>query len=726
MVLGVLWTLGLNGLLGIGAYLVAREGFRQPSGSPRALAAVVIGWAWLTIGMQLLGTFGWMSRGPLLAWVGGLVVAGAVCRTLSGGGRLEDSTSTKVEAASWSEIGAIGLILWVSALLGGPSLFRALKVVSDGPIYHLYFAARWWKAGRLNLVAAPFGENAATYFPAGGDLWFSWLMIGWEGDLLAKVGQVPFFVLAGFTVVALARRLGAGRAASVVAATWYLASSPLILFAFEPNVDMIFNAGYLLSVHFFIRFALGDGGIESLVLGGLASGLALGTKAPAVVFVPPLIVLAMAAAVWRGGPFSKNLGGVILAGVIPFTVAGFWYARSAFLTGNLLYPFHLDVFGRVWLAGWYGPDVMRSSPYYLPRSLWGAFGDIVLAVLDPRLAPFWLAALLGAWRLGAVSRGAGDRCVWLLSGLAIMNVALYWLVIPYRTQQRFFLQALGLAAIPLARLFDRALWVRAGGVGLLAIHLLTRQSWPLEPGTMPWDLSKLIPNDIPGLIFLSGPPSALIMALVIGVCSFAMAWASLRLSRGWKNRGIALVSAAGYFGLTGMAAYPWDADARQRFYPVFPEYYRGWLAFDARCGPKGARVAYAGTDLPYYLMGVGLRNDVRYVNVDRHTDWLLHDYQRDAIDSGVGPRTWNHPRPGWDRVHPDYDSWLANLRSQGIQLLVVTRANPTEGPHNIADPYGFPIERGWADGHPESFEVLYGEREGDPQFRLYRLKPAQS
>ena len=45
------------------------------------------------------------------------------------------------------------------------SLLLAVKVVSDGPIYHLYFAARWWKAGRLILVAAPFGENAATYFP---------------------------------------------------------------------------------------------------------------------------------------------------------------------------------------------------------------------------------------------------------------------------------------------------------------------------------------------------------------------------------------------------------------------------------------------------------------------------------------------------------------------------------------------------------------------------------
>ena len=133
-------------------------------------------------------------------------------------------------------------------------------------------------------------------------------------------------------------------------------------------------------------------------------------------------------------------------------------------------------------------------------------------------------------------------------------------------------------------------------------------------------------------------------------------------------------------------------------------------------------MAYAGTDLPFYLMGVGLRNEVRYVNVDAHPSWLLHDYQRHALASGNGPGTWPNPRPGWDRIHPDYESWLSNLRAQSIQLLVVTRANPSEGPHNIADRSGFPIERVWADRHPESFEMLYGEAENDPQFRLYRLK----
>jgi hypothetical protein len=176
-------------------------------------------------------------------------------------------------------------------------------------------------------------------------------------------------------------------------------------------------------------------------------------------------------------------------------------------------------------------------------------------------------------------------------------------------------------------------------------------------------------------------------------------------------------------GVLGLGLGSSAFDSRLRFYPAsFPDFYVGWLNFDTRSGPGGSRVAYAGTNLPYYLLGSGLRNEVRYVNIDRHRDWLLHDYHREARAHGQG--TWPNSRPGWDRIRPDYQAWLSNLDSEGIQLLVVTRVNPAEGSHNVADPEGFPIERLWADSHPERFEPLYGEREHDPWFRLYRVRRA--
>jgi hypothetical protein len=135
-------------------------------------------------------------------------------------------------------------------------------------------------------------------------------------------------------------------------------------------------------------------------------------------------------------------------------------------------------------------------------------------------------------------------------------------------------------------------------------------------------------------------------------------------------------------------------------------------------------VAYAGTNIPYYLMARGLRNEVRYINIDRHRDWLLHDYHRAALARGHGH--WANARPGWDRMQPDFQAWLDNLDAEGIELLVVTRANPGEGAHNVADVDNFPIERGWADSHPERFEILYGRQENDPWFRLYRVRRSKA
>ncbi len=165
----------------------------------------------------------------------------------------DPSPTMKTEPLAWDAMLSLALLLSVALVLGMRSLVLGVKVVSDGPIYHLYFAARWWKAGRLFLVASPFGENAATYFPANGDLWFAWLMASWGGELLAKVGQAPFLVLASMAAYGCSRRLGAERSASIVATCWFASCTPLLIFSFEPNVDTIFVAGYCLAAYFFCR-----------------------------------------------------------------------------------------------------------------------------------------------------------------------------------------------------------------------------------------------------------------------------------------------------------------------------------------------------------------------------------------------------------------------------------------------------------------------------------------
>src|SRR5208337_880036 len=206
----IIW-LGLvaNGLLISGAWWLAGAGFRQARTLDRVLACSVLSFTWCLLGLEGLGTAGLLAIGPLVVWMGLLCAAGLVVRWLRPVPAIGPvAEETNPEPWQWETLLALTFVLWVSVEMAMQSLLLPVKVVSDGPIYHLYFGVRWWKAGRLFLVATPFGENAATYFPANGDVWFTWLMVAWGGDRLARIGQVPFLLLAAIAVFRIGRMLG--------------------------------------------------------------------------------------------------------------------------------------------------------------------------------------------------------------------------------------------------------------------------------------------------------------------------------------------------------------------------------------------------------------------------------------------------------------------------------------------------------------------------------------
>ena len=746
-----LWAFALNGAVFSGGYLWSRYAFRQPRGWPRMLATALLGWIAIELGMQVLGSCGWLRPLPLLLWSSAFAAVGWGFHRKAKGdptaANFATEPKTLCEPLSWDAVIVVGLTLVAAMTMGMTSLLGPVKVMSDGPIYHLPFAVQWWRAGELFLVPAPFGESAATYFPASGELWFCWLLCGWGDDALAKIGQAPFWIVSTAACYALARRCGANRSASAIGACWFATSAPLLIFTFEPNVDSLFIAGYLVSCYFLAHYLLGDDDWPSLVLAGLAAGWGWSCKATGLAFTPPLLLLgAIAVVSARGGgsdgerSWPRRLRDVALFWGSALIPLAYWFGRNAWLTGNPLYPTHLKIGGWTLLSGWYDREAMQRSHFYIPVERWEALVDTLLAVIDPRLALFWLPALL--WALvrkpdlkNPAARAAAIAC----AALALLNIAIYWLAIPYRTQQRFMIQALGLAAIPLSLTLDSARWLRVGAAILLAIHLLTPQPWPFGPSNdrIPWDLAPEIPNATPALIQpLSRAPSlamisrekptppswpalGVTIALAIGLIhSLNRIQAPTR--RRWLRSsawGSALALWVGYF------LHPGGESPRLRFYPIFPDYAAGWLALDHRTATASEtpQIAYSGTNIPYYLFGPGLRRDVRYINIDEHRDWRMHQYRAQAIRQGQSP-TWPDPRPGWDRAEANYEAWIANLRAEKIKYLVVTRANPDEGRHNPHDAQGFPIEREWAESHPEAFAPIYGVLENEREMRIYALK----
>ena len=98
-------------------------------------------------------------------------------------------------------------------------------------------------------------------------------------------------------------------------------------------------------------------------------------------------------------------------------------AATCWLTGNPLYPLHLQVVrrhvsARLVRAGRHAV----TAPITSRSPTGGPWSTSLMAVLDPRLVPFWLAAVLGSWAIGKRSDSRRWAAwIWAFSRCGLVN-----------------------------------------------------------------------------------------------------------------------------------------------------------------------------------------------------------------------------------------------------------------------------------------------------------------
>ncbi len=149
----------------------------------------------------------------------------------------------------------------------------------------------------LSIVATPFSDEAQAYAPANGELFFLWLMAPFHGDLAARVGQLPFYLLSGVALYALARRIGATPAHAIYAPALFFLSRPIVEQAAGADVDLICWSMFLTSILHRpcppltrTRDAIGFSGAS-------ASGCTGGSKYVSLIYTPVFLLLPL-----LGGP----------------------------------------------------------------------------------------------------------------------------------------------------------------------------------------------------------------------------------------------------------------------------------------------------------------------------------------------------------------------------------------------------------------------------------------
>jgi hypothetical protein len=190
-----------------------------------------------------------------------------------------------VDAALLASIAAILAILAFVASLSPPNSADAMAYHLPRVIYWVeQHSIRFFPTPYLNqIMLQPFAEYFMlhSYVISGGDRFVN--LVQWFGCATSVV-----------TVSLLARHFGAGRRGQILAALFCVTLPNGILQASGAKNDYLMAAWLAAAVWFLMR----SDSVADAVLAGLALGLAIGTKATAYLYAPPLL-LAVLISAWQ-------------------------------------------------------------------------------------------------------------------------------------------------------------------------------------------------------------------------------------------------------------------------------------------------------------------------------------------------------------------------------------------------------------------------------------------
>jgi hypothetical protein len=693
------WSLGACAIAA--AVRIGRRFFRGDGAAGSIIRLGTLTFAIVVAAELLLGSAGLLFPAAHFLLFGGLFAA-----TLT----LRQPSRRRTIRADRAVLLLIAALVPLLILVVAAGISQSPLTLYDSLSYHLAFPARWLLDRRLSIVPTPFGDEAQAYAPANGELFFLWLMMPFHGDALARIGQLPFYLLGGTALYGLARQAGARPAHAVFPPLFYFFSRPIVEQALGADVDLICWAMFLSSIYF-ANIAAARDDRRDWLLWGISAGLYCGSKYVALVYLPIVLAFAVQRGIHRRMTWA--LPGVLIFGAP-------WYLRNWIVAGSPIYPSSLTVAGQTLARGAYSRGAMLQSVFH--TSSLRLFPVMAAHAMGATLLLLWIpAAILGGWAMIATGR---RTTVWLAAAPIVMSL-LFWFGVPDNVDSRFLLAAAMLALLPFAFVFRASRTWNALAVALLAAGvcwLVVGRSGQL-PGALPWYMT--------GWLSLGGivGRSSLIWFAGMEAIALALAFVLIRAPR--ADLAALLVLCAAGSSLFAYGSDVWCVPSRCQFLTPTPIYLRTELIYAWRWvddNVDGATIAYTGDNVPYPLFGDHLVNRVYYVNIDRHRDWRFDDYAKAhrhrrpdsaslanqyATPSGVlipideGAPQIDAVRPRFERWDGLREAWIDNLRARGVDLLFVMTLSPYEIDHNWHDARGFPIEATWAQSDSALFTRVF-------------------
>ena len=605
----------------------------------------------------------------------------------------------------------ISLLMFIVAL----GLLQSPLTLYDSLSYHLVFPARWLQEHRISIIPTPFSDPAQAYQPANGELFLLWLMLPFHGDLMARIGQMPFLLLGGIALYAIARRSGARPRHAAYAPLFFFLARPIVEQAVGADVDLICAATFVASLYLGI-VAVDTNTRRDWLLWGVSVGLYVGTKYLALVYLPVLLVLPVLRGLRRHALWA-------IPGLVVFGLP--WYARNWVVAGSPIYPASLKVLGLTIARGAFSRDAMNNSVFHVTSVR--LFPAIAAHAFGAALLLFWLPCVC----LGAVSLLARRR--WWPAGyvllVPIVMIPLFWFGLPDNGDSRFLLPAVTVAMVPLTFAFgSNATWNRFLDVAYLmgAAWIVVGLHAQIPMSQLPWFMGDWL--TLEGIVSRASLPHF----IAATVAAAGGVYAATRRPTHATSRLMSALAACVAITISAQAV---ALEQSRSTLTISPTYIRTGIVVAWEWVHEhiaDSTIANTGNNVPYPLFGDHLSNRVYYVNIDRHDGWRFHDYARvrgkgemppsSALARASGQlmpvldgRIEEASRPRYDRWEGYREAWIQNLMSDSVHYLFVSKLSAYEIDYVWHAEAGYPIEDEWARTDP--FRLLY---END-QVRIYAL-----
>ncbi len=353
---------------------------------------------------------------------------------------------------------------WAATLAGcGFAFVSALAPVTgwDAGVAHIALPADYVRSGRIELIA---GNNYSAY-PHLMHALYAVAYLGGERDV--SLSSWTFGVLACGMAFALGARL-AGRKCGLVAAA-IIATAPIFTDqAGAPSLDLAFTVTVLAAWHALTAWRKQED-TGWLLLAGIVTGAGCGIRHTGYLVVALLLLFILAGANERRFHAAFTFACAAVVAAMP------WAMRSAFVSGNPLYPFFASHFGASDLPD-VDPASVLSHSSIQGTTLLGLVLFPFRVILDPLRYGGWtsspgvLILVLGVPGLFVGGREA--RRLGLFSGLGI--AAMYF----FRRFARYLLPFFAPMAVVAALTVVRAKRLRP----LLLTILLLGYGIGLAPG----------------------------------------------------------------------------------------------------------------------------------------------------------------------------------------------------------------------------------------------------